>query len=177
MPAEAGGMYHKRKENAMTCFIRPTLLSLIPLLLILIAPSAQGQQRSARPKPPNPVIRVVSQEEYDSLIYYSHPRALMAADRIRNHRLVSTTYFYRTGEIMARMYYDDGLQVENEEWYWRNGNLQHLFPYRGGFPHGVAYDFDYAGNPVDSSLFIEGRKSSFDLFKENFSNRGSMAGR
>ncbi len=161
----------------MTCFVRSAAAFLFLLLLMVSAVPAQNQKKPAAPKSPGPVIRVIDQDEYDTLVFYTHPRTLMAADRIRNHRLVMTTYYYRTGEVMARMYYDDGLQAENEEWYWRNGNLQYLIPYRNGFTHGIAYTFDSGGNPVDSTLYIEGKKSPFDLFRENFPNSGSMATR
>jgi hypothetical protein len=170
-------MFHQQKERVMTRIFRSPAIPPAICLFLAFCAAVSAQQRSTRPQPPPPSIVVISQSEYDSLVYYPAPRTLMAADKIRNHELVQTTYYYRTGEVLARLYYADGLQVENEEWYWRNGKVQHIIPFRSGMPHGIAYAFDAAGSVIDSTLYIEGRRNGFERYPENFSGRESLAGR
>lgn len=67
--------------------------------------------------------------------------------------------FYPTNELQLYQEFDQvtGLQINDEFWYYRNGEVQHACEWVNGYAHGWAFTWSESGECIRSQVYVENR--------------------
>jgi antitoxin component YwqK of YwqJK toxin-antitoxin module len=82
---------------------------------------------------------------------------VMELNTYSNHVRVERAVYYPTGEIQLYQEFDPttGLQVNDEFWYYRNGEVEHSCEWVNGFAHGWAFTWDESGNCTKTEVYVQ----------------------
>lgn len=81
--------------------------------------------------------------------------------------------YYPTGELQLYQEFDPatGLQINDEYWYYRNGEVEHAAEFVQGFAHGWAFTWDESGELISSQVYVENRQVPMQDYAKYFPDR------
>jgi antitoxin component YwqK of YwqJK toxin-antitoxin module len=98
---------------------------------------------------------------------------VMELNTYSNHVRVERAVYYPTGEIQLYQEFDPvtGLQIGDEYWYHRNGELEHSCDWVNGYAHGWAFTWDEGGELISSQVYVENRLVPTEDYEKYFPDR------
>jgi antitoxin component YwqK of YwqJK toxin-antitoxin module len=88
---------------------------------------------------------------------YYRNGSVMQLNTYANDVRIERCFYYPTGELQLYQEFDHatGLQIGDEYWWYRNGQVEHACEWENGYTHGWALTWDAEGELISSQVFVE----------------------